>query len=77
MDQLITIKTAKLGPVSNFTAYIYIYICSHMYVIDRSKNMCIYTYIYISSKCGKTCQKWLALFPSFIVKMPLQKSVKI
>ena len=28
--QLVTIKMAKRGPVSNFTAYRYIYICAYM-----------------------------------------------
>ena len=29
MDQFLTLKRAKIGPVFNFTAYIYIYICTH------------------------------------------------
>ena len=28
MDQFLTLEKAKIGPVSNSTAYIYIYICA-------------------------------------------------
>ena len=41
MDQILTLKRAKIGPVFNFTAHIYIYM--HMY-------MYMYMYIYMGGR---------------------------
>ena len=52
--QLVTIKMAKRGPVSNFTTYIYIcmYVCMYM---------CVDIYIYIYA-VGTACRTYFGNF---------------